>query len=183
MANARFHHKLNGHDLLMYALRSKTQQFLMLNADDCDDDKMAATSSLAPEALAKAMAEEFGKFINAFHLQERLTAMTTEQILVLALLHGHMRSRAMDRIVVTEHLDLVRTKPRCVPAADVCSPATPHFAKSAEGVAGASEHASEAAVMQAPMICQLCGQGFLGNKGLWKHTAAEQHSWASAARD
>ena len=57
------------------------------NAVDCDDDKMAATSSLVPEALAKAMAEEFGKFINAFQLQERLTAMTTEQILVLALFH------------------------------------------------------------------------------------------------
>ena len=124
------------------------------------------------------MAEKFAKFINAFQLQERLTAMTTEQILVLALFHGHMRSRAMGRIVVTERLDLVRTKPRYVPAADVCSPAVPHFAKVAEGVAGASEHASEAAVMQAPMICQLCGQGFLDNKGLWKHAAAEHHSWA-----
>ena len=49
-----------------------------------------------------------------------------------------MRSRAMDRIAVTEHFDL-----------------------------GASEHASEAAVMQAPVICQLCGQGFLDDKGLW----------------
>ena len=122
---------------------------------------MATTSSLVPEALAKAMAEQFDKFTNAFQLQERLTAMTTEQILVLALFHGHMRSRAKDRIAVTEHLDLVRTKPRYVPAADVCSPAVPHFAKVAEGVAGASEHASEAAVMQAPVICQLCGQGFL----------------------
>ena len=65
MANDRFHHKLNGHDLFMYAFRSKTQQFLMLDADGCDDDKMAVTSSLVPEALAKAVAEEFGKFINA----------------------------------------------------------------------------------------------------------------------
>ena len=32
--------------------------------------------------------------------------------------------------------------------------------------------------MQAPVICQLCGQGFLDNKGLWKHAAAEHHSWA-----
>ena len=178
MANARFHHKLSGHDLFMYALRSKTKRFLKLDAVDCNTDQMATTSSLVPEALAKAMAEEFGKFINAFQLQERLTAMTTEQILVLALFHGHMRSRAKDRIAVTEHLDLVRTKPRYVPAADVCSPAVPHFAKVAEGVAGASEHAPEAAVMQAPVICQLCGQGFLDNKGLWKHAAAEHHSWA-----
>ena len=125
----------------------------MPDADVCNTDNMATTSSLLPETLAKAMAEEFGKFINAFQLQERLTAMTTEQILVLALFHGHMRSRAKDRIAVTEHLDLVRTKPRYVPAADVCSPAVPHFAKAAEGVAGASEHASEAAAMQAPVVC------------------------------
>ena len=32
--------------------------------------------------------------------------------------------------------------------------------------------------MQAPVICQLCGQGFLETKGLWKHAAAEHHSWA-----
>ena len=51
---------------------------------------MATTSSLVPEALAKAMAEKFAKFINAFQLQERLTAMTTEQILVLALFHETM---------------------------------------------------------------------------------------------
>ena len=103
--------------------------FLKLDADDCNGDQMATTSSLVPEALAKAMAEKFGKLINAFQLQERLTAMTTEQILVLALFHNHMRSRAMDRIVVTERFDLVRTKPRYVPAADVCSPAVPHFPK------------------------------------------------------
>ena len=50
MASARFHHKLSGHDLFMYALRSKTQCFLKLDADDCNTDQMATTSSLVPEA-------------------------------------------------------------------------------------------------------------------------------------
>ena len=83
----------------------------------------------------------------------------------------------MERLMVTERFDLVRSKPSYTPAALVSSPEEPHFVKIADGSAGASEHASEAAVMQAPVICQLCGQGFVHEAGLWKHAAAEHHSW------
>ena len=56
--------------------------------------------------------------------------------------------RPMERIMVTKRADLVRTKPKYVLAALVLSPAETHFAESADGSAGASEHASRAAVMQ-----------------------------------
>ena len=36
--------------------------------------------------------------------------------------------------------------------------------------------------MQAPVICQLCGAGFLSPKDLWAHAAKEHHSWAEARK-
>ena len=36
--------------------------------------------------------------------------------------------------------------------------------------------------MQAPVICQLCGAGFLSPKDLWAHSAKEHHSWAEARK-
>ena len=32
--------------------------------------------------------------------------------------------------------------------------------------------------MQAPFICQLCGDGFVTMKNLWKHAEQKHHSWA-----
>ena len=32
--------------------------------------------------------------------------------------------------------------------------------------------------MQAPFICQLCGDGFVTIKNLWKHAEQKHHSWA-----
>ena len=124
------------------------------------------------------MAEKFVEFIASSQLQEEVVAMSAEQILVLARFHRHLRERPMERLMATERFDLVRSKPRYTLAALVPSPEEPRFAKIADGSAGASEHASEAAVMQAPVICQLCGQGFLDEAGLWQHAAAEHHSWA-----
>ena len=36
--------------------------------------------------------------------------------------------------------------------------------------------------MQAPVICQLCGAGFLTPKDLWVHAAKEHHSWSEARK-
>ena len=36
--------------------------------------------------------------------------------------------------------------------------------------------------MQAPVICQLCGAGFLTPKDLWAHAAKEHHSWSEARK-
>ena len=120
----------------------------------------------------------FVEFIASWKLREEVAAMSAEQILVLALFHKQMRSRPVARLMASERFDLVRSKPEYVPAALVHSPAEAHFAKIADGSTAASEEASEAAVMQAPVICQLCGNGFLDEAGLWKHAAAEHHSWA-----
>ena len=86
--------------------------------------------------------------------------------------------------MISERLDLIQTKPPYVPASAVSSPEVPHFARvacdpeSGEG-GGAAEHSPlRAAVLQAPVICQLCGAGFLSPEGLWRHAAAAHHPWA-----
>ena len=63
-----------------------------------------------------------------------------------------------------------------VPAAAVASPDQPYLAEVADDEASSSEQTR--AVIQAPVVCQLCGAGFLAPEGLWKHAAAEHHSWA-----
>ena len=48
---------------------------------------------------------------------------------------------------------------------------------------GATEHIRpSSATMQVPVICQLCGAGFLAPKDLWAHAAKEHHSWAEARK-
>ena len=51
----------------------------------------------------------------------------------------------------------------------------PHFVKISAGSVGATEHTPPR--LQAPFVCQLCGDGFVTTRGLWTHAAAQHHSW------
>ena len=52
----------------------------------------------------------------------------------------------------------------------------PHFVKISAGSVGATEHAPP--TLQAPFVCQLCGDGFVTTRDLWKHATAQHHSWS-----
>ena len=63
------------------------------------------------------------------------------------------------------------------------SPEVPHFARVIGEQDGAAEHSHAALpTMQAPVICQLCGAGFLSWKDLWKHATRKHHSWSEARK-
>ena len=85
IGNPVFHHKLSGHDLFLYAVRSKGQAFPTLASKEFSTKEMRTSSSLLPESKAKEIAEKFVEFIAFWELQEEVTAMSAEQILVLAL--------------------------------------------------------------------------------------------------
>ena len=138
IGSPRFHHKLSGHDLFLYALRSKGQSLPTLASKDASTKVMKTSSSLMPERMAKEMAEKFVEFVVSWELREEVAAMSAEQVVVLALFHKHMRSRPVARLMASERFDLVRSKPEYVPAALVHSPAKAHFAIIADSAGGES---------------------------------------------
>ena len=77
---------------------------------------------------------------------------------------------------MSERLDLIQQKPTYTPADAIESPQVPHFVKVSSGCDDATEHTPP--TMQAPFICQLCGDGFVTMKNLWKHAEQKHHSWA-----
>ena len=80
-------------------------------------------------------------------------------------------------------LDLIQQKPSYTPADEIASPEIPHFVRIESEQDGAAEDPQPSrATMQAPVICQLCGAGFLSPKDLWTHAAKEHHSWAEARK-
>ena len=93
-----------------------------------------------------------------------------EHIQLLAVFFRRLQLRPVSRLVASERFDLIRTKMKYAPALAVKSPAVPHFAQVADE--------EGAAVIQAPVVCQLCGEGFLSPEGLWNHAATKRHSWA-----
>ena len=96
--------------------------------------------------------------------------LTSEQIQVTALFLSHLLRKPPKRIDLSERLDLLQAKPTYVPSEAVLSPPVPHFV----------EVAAERGLptLQAPFICQLCGDGFVTMADLWKHAAAQHHSWS-----
>ena len=96
--------------------------------------------------------------------------LTSEQIQVTALFLSHLFQKPPKRIYLSERFDLLQRKPTYVPADAVASPQVPHFVKLA------AEHGPP--MLQAPLVCQLCGDGFVTMAGLWKHVAAQHHSWS-----
>ena len=93
---------------------------------------------------------------------------------VLAVFLRRLQLRPAPRLVASERFDLIRPKMKYVPASAVDSPAVPHFAQVADE--------ERPAVIQAPVVCQLCGEGCLSPQGLWNHAATKHHSWAECRK-
>ena len=103
-------------------------------------------------------------------LADAMRDMTPEQIQVTALFLSHLLQKRPKRIELSERFDLLQKKPTCVPSEAVSSPPVPHFVKVA------AEHGPPK--LQAPFMCQRCGDGFVTMADVWKHAAAQHHSWS-----
>lgn len=183
-ANAVFRHKVAAHDLVIYALRAHADVLVEVTEEQLKHGDIMAMTSLLPLSAAETIATSFFEFASKHRLSAALATMSSQQIQILALFHSHLLQRPVKRVGISERLDLILPRRPYVPASAVVSPAVPHFARvacdyEAEESGGALEHSVErSAVIQAPVICQLCGTGFLSHEDLWQHAADAHHSWA-----
>ena len=189
IANPVFRYKIGTFEILKYALRPEEARLAEVPDELLLRGEMTASGSLMPLAAAETIATGFFDFAIANGLADSIARMSSEQIQLLALYHAHLARRPPKRLVISERLDFVLKKKEYVPAVDVPSPETPHFAHVASLATGASasdgapEHSrSSLAVMQAPVVCQLCGAGFLSPKQLWRHAEKAHHSWAECRK-
>ena len=124
--------------------------------------------------VADCIAQSFFDFVDKHKLADTLISMSAQQIQVIAIYLSHLQQKPPKRVHISERLDLIQRKPTYTPVEDIASPEIPHFVRSQSETIGAT--------MQAPVICQLCGAGFLSQKALWAHAAQEHHSWAEARK-
>ena len=129
-----------------------------------------------PAAAAKVIVTAFFDFMLQYSLVDSLQGMTSEQIQVTALFLNNLLRKPPKRIELSERFDFLQKKNGYTAAADVASPDVPHFVKMSSARPGDAEH--NPPTLQAPFVCQLCGDGFVTMAGLWKHAAAQHNSWS-----
>ena len=169
MRNPIFWDKVATHDIISFAMKEPTKVLAEVETQSLvQGEERLALESLLPATAAKEIAAMFFAFCAAEQLT--LKDMTSEQIQVTAVYLSHLRTRPPTRVHLSERLDLLRKKPPYVPAEAVESPEVPHFVTVAA--------AGDAPKLQAPFVCQLCGDGFVNMQGLWKHSSKQHHSWA-----
>ena len=134
-----------------------------------DGSHSTSTSKFTLHA-AEQIATDFLEFVGKHELHEAVLCMTPTQMQVVAMFHAQLKSRPRKHIELTERWEYLQQKPVYVPASKVQSQATPHFAVVADAADGP-------AVLQAPVVCQLCGVGCLSRQALWKHCELRHHSW------
>ena len=140
-------------------------------------------SGLMPTAAADLIGKTFFDFVVKHSLADTMTSMSAEQIQVIALFLSHLQRKPPKRVHISDRLDLIQQKPSCTPAEEVASPEVPNFLRLQSETDGAAKHAhSLRPIMHAPVICQLCGAGFLSQKDHWAHAAKEHESWAYARK-
>ena len=122
---------------------------------------------------AKQIATAFLEYVGKHDMHEAVLSMTPTQVQVVAMFHAQLQARPRKRVQLTERWEFLQQKPAYVPASEVYSPATPHFAL----VADAADESHGQAVLQAPVVCQLCGAGCLSRQALWRHCELRHHSW------
>ena len=177
LTNPVFKDKIATHDLLTYALKEPGKYLAMITAEQLQHgSERIALECLMPAAAAEVVATAFFDFVRRHSLADSCQAMSSEQIQATALFLSNLLRKPPKRIHLSERFDLLQRKPVYTPAADVASPEVPHFVKVASAQPGAAEHRHP--VLQAPFVCQLCGDGFVTMAALWKHTAAQHHSWS-----
>ena len=176
MTNPVFRHKIATHDILSYAMKDSTGYLKTVTTEQLQHGDMMAKDSLIPSAAADAIATTFFEFVFKHNLANHISTMTSEQIQVIALFLSHLLRKPPKRVHISERLDLVRQKPTYTPADAIISPHVPHFVEVSNTVAAATQHVPP--TIQAPFICQLCGDGFIKTTELWKHAEQKHHSWA-----
>jgi hypothetical protein len=101
---------------------------------------------------AERIATDFLEFVGKHDLHEAVLSMTPTQMQVVAMFHAQLKIRPRKRIQLSERWECLQQKQMYVAACKAESPAVPHFAVVADAGVGA-------AVLQAPVVCQLCGSG------------------------
>ena len=183
MSNPIFRHKIAIHDLLSYALQSSSDHLQAITTEQLRRGEMMAPSSLMPIAVADLLAQTFFDFVFKHNLAHTMIAMSAKQIQVIAIFLSHLQQKPANRVHISERLELIQQKPSYTPVEENASPEIPHFVRLQSEADGVAEHAHlSRPTMQAPVICQLCGAGFLTPKDLWAHAAKEHHSWAEARK-
>ena len=122
---------------------------------------------------ARLIATSFLEFVQQHRLHEIVCGFSERQLHVIAVFHAQLKLRPPRRVEISERLHLIEQKPLYVASASVPSPSPPHFAK----VADDNSATAERAVIQAPVICQLCGDGFVSQQALWQHCSKAHSSW------
>ncbi len=171
MAHPLFCDKFATHDLLTYALKQPGKYMAEITSQQLQQGtERRALKSLLPASAATTIANVFFDFVNRYSLADLMGDMTSEQIQVIALFSNHLLQKPPARIHLSERSDLLQRKVAYIPSEAVQSPDVPHFVKVAA--------ASDPPKLQAPFVCQLCGDGFVTTQALWKHASAQHHSWA-----
>ena len=156
-------HEISAHDLFFYGARDKGATVFNSMATKNHRGAMAGEKRLLEQALADEIASDFFDFVIREDLREALRFASPEHMQVLAVSLRRLKLRPAPRLVASERFDLIRPKMKYVPASAVDSPAVPHFAQVADE--------ERPAMIQAPVVCQLCGEGCLSPQGLWNHAA------------
>ena len=184
MTNSVFRHKIATHDLLSYAMQHPTEHLGTVTTEQLRHGEMIVPSGLMPSAVADLIAETFFDFVVKHNLAHTMVSMSAQQIQVIAIFLSHLQRKPPKRVHISERLDLIQQKPSYTSAEKIASPEIPHFVRLQSETDGAAEHTHPSRpTMQAPVICQLCGAGFLSPKDLWAHAAKVHHSWAEAKKN
>ena len=182
-SNSVFRHKIATHDLLSYAMQHPTEHLRTITTEQLQRGDTSAPSSLMPTAAADLIAQTFFDFVVKYNLADTMASMSAQQIQVIAIFLCHLQRKPPKRVHISERLYLIQQKPSYTPVEEIASPEIPHFVRLQSETNGASERTNPLRpTMQAPVICQLCGAGFLSPKDLWDHAAKEHYSWAEARK-
>ena len=144
-----------------------------------DDGHKADTHHVTlSQSTAKAMADNFFRFVQDQHLQEHVSPMSAGQIVVLCIFHSRLLWQKGKPIELNDRDQYWIPRPVYTPASAVKSPSPPHFVELLQ--IDADERSRPQ--IQPPRVCCLCGKGFIDSPALWKHCQAEHHSWAEARK-
>ena len=158
-------------------MRNSTEHLRTITTAQLRHGDMMTPCNLMPTAAADVIAQTFFDFAVKHNLADTVASMSAQQIQVIALFLNHLQRKPPKRVHISERLNLFRQKPSYTPAEEIALPGVPHFARLQSETDGGAEHTHPSRLtVQAPVICQLCGAGFLSPRDLWAHAAKEHNS-------
>ena len=159
------------------ATEHATKQKKQLKKHD-DGHKEDTHDVILSPRTAKAMAENFFRFVQQEHLQQHLSLMSAGQILVLCMFHSKLSWQKGKPLELHDRDQYWIPKPVYTPASAVDAPSPPHFVQQLQ----ADTTEPSRPQIQPPRVCCLCGKGFVDAPAFWRHCEAEHHSWAEARK-